>query len=199
MKDLNTRFTLIQRIKSDDDDTSWEEFSEIYSPYLYVVIRNMSLSHHDTEDLLQQVLLKAWKGLQTFQYEPHKHKFRSWLHTITKNTVRSFVKRHSTKMSKAGDHAKQDEMIQLNNIEAAEVEEKMIEEWNNYIANLAFDNIKDKFKPQVMKSFEMTMDGLSGKEISDELGIPVNTVYVYKNRVQSALLKEVNRLDQDLG
>ena len=38
---MQTRLTLINRIKNKFDDQSWEEFSEIYRPYIAVIIRNM--------------------------------------------------------------------------------------------------------------------------------------------------------------
>ena len=199
MQSLNTRGTLIQRMQIDRDDQSWEEFYLIYSRYLYVVIRNMNINHHDCEDLLQQVLLKAWKGLPTFDYQPDKHRFRSWLYTITKNSVRSFVVKKSTQMSKAGDSADQDLKIYLSHIEEAEIDKIASREWENYIANLAFENIQSKFQPHVIKAFELCIEGLSCEEASTQLDIPVNTIHVYKKRVQAALFKEAMRRDHELG
>ena len=92
MTDL-TRQTLIQRLQHSPDERSWEEFSETYSSYITAILRGMNLSHHDIEDLKQQILLKVWKGLPNFKYEPHKHRFRSWLCTVTRNTARTWLTR----------------------------------------------------------------------------------------------------------
>ena len=60
---------------------------ETYTPYMRMIILNMGMRHHDTEDLVQSIILKAWKNLNSFEYKPDKAALRSWLKTITKNTV----------------------------------------------------------------------------------------------------------------
>ena len=70
--EYSTRQTLLQRLKNQQDDRSWEEFVFYYQRYIYAIISNMNLPHHDCEDLVQAVLLKAWKILPGFQYDPGK-------------------------------------------------------------------------------------------------------------------------------
>ena len=55
MSQLNTRLTLIQRISQSQDEESWEEFVHYYKRYLYVVVRNLNMNHHDTEEIIQTV------------------------------------------------------------------------------------------------------------------------------------------------
>ena len=55
---LSTRQTLLVRVQNQSDEKSWEEFAGYYRRYIYMVARNMRLSHHDAEDVLQRTLLK---------------------------------------------------------------------------------------------------------------------------------------------
>ncbi len=48
-------------------------------------------SRDDMDDLVQDVLVKLWKGLKT--YDKSKSKFRTWISLITKNTVNSFFRK----------------------------------------------------------------------------------------------------------
>jgi RNA polymerase sigma-70 factor (ECF subfamily) len=69
-----------------------EEFSEP----LYWMIRHMVLDHDDTNDILQNVFLKAWTNLSDFQY---KSKFSTWLYRIAVNESLDFIRKQKTTAS----------------------------------------------------------------------------------------------------
>ena len=64
-----TRATLIQRVQNQQDEQSWAEFVQVYRRYIYAIIRSMNISEHDTEDILQQVLINLWNSLPKMDYE----------------------------------------------------------------------------------------------------------------------------------
>jgi RNA polymerase sigma factor (sigma-70 family) len=194
MEDFLTRRTLIERIRDQQDEASWSDFVDAYSRYIYVVIRGMGVAHHDGEDIVQTVLLSAWKGLPTFRYEPDRHRFRSWLCTVTRNAVRNFLKR--------SNRAPQTE-LRIDDSRVAtslpEIEKIAEFEWETYIGNLAMAAVRKRFQPNVIAAFELFLKGLAGKDVAERMGIPLNTAHVYKKRVQNALTKEILRLDHELG
>ena len=57
----------------------------------------MNVSAEDAEDILQETLVKIWAGLPNFEYKPGKHRFRSWLCTVARNTLRNFVQKKANK------------------------------------------------------------------------------------------------------
>lgn len=61
-----------------------------YAPMLYSVIRRMLISHDDTDDVLQDTLIKVWENLPTFK---SKSKLSTWMYTIALNEARSFLRR----------------------------------------------------------------------------------------------------------
>ena len=67
-ENFNTRKTLIQNIKDQHDTKSWEDFVFYYNRYIYAIISNMNMRHHDAEDIVQRVLLKLWKKLPEFEF-----------------------------------------------------------------------------------------------------------------------------------
>jgi len=79
------------------------------------------------------------------------------------------------------------------------IEEIAVAEWQSYIGNLAMEEVRKRFQPQEIEAFELFRAGRPFNEVTDVIGLPVNTVGVYKKRVQNALTKEVGRLDYDLG
>ena len=92
MADLHTRETLLMRIRSKQDDLSWEEFTAAYERYIYLVIRGMNVGHHDAEDLVQSVMLAIWQKIPEFDYHPSRSKFRTWLCRITRNKVVDYIR-----------------------------------------------------------------------------------------------------------
>jgi len=147
MSELQTRKTLIEKIRDQHDERSWEDFVHYYSGYIYVIIRNMNLSHHETEDLMQQVLLKAWKGIPGMNYSPDKHRFRSWLCTVTKNTARTYLTKRS-KTEKIYDESGTD--VEEGAIMPA-IDDIAEQEWEIYIANLAMEEVRSRFQEGVIK------------------------------------------------
>ena len=194
---FDTRQTLIMRAQQ-RSEPAWEEFSGIYRRYVYVVIRSMGVAHEDTEDLVQEIMLKVWKALPDFEMGEGKPKFRTWLRTVTRNVVISFLrtrKRQSTGM---------DELVKLKNdqylasVRVSEVDEIAEKEWMNFISNLAFDRIKDHFTGNAIAVFQAGLDGESSQETAARLGIGVASVYPLRSRVKQRLLEEVKRLSSEL-
>lgn len=189
-----TRQTLIERLKDQYDEESWQTFAQIYQRYIYVVIRRMNINHSECEDLVQEVLFKIWNKLPDFQYSPNKAKFRTWLSLVIKNKVLNYLesqKSHMNKITKAAESP-------LKRVSEQEVDTIIQKEWENYITNMAMERIKESFPGQAIKVFEMTLEGLSIQEIASKLNIKENTVYKSKNRVKAKLINEIAHLRLEL-
>lgn len=59
-----------------------------YQKRLYWHIRRMVISHEDSDDVLQNTLIKAWKGLANFKEESQLY---SWLYRIATNETITFL------------------------------------------------------------------------------------------------------------
>jgi RNA polymerase sigma factor (sigma-70 family) len=163
-----------------------------------MIVLNMGLKHHDTEDLVQSIILKAWKGLPNFEYKPDRAALRSWLKTITKNTTLSFLKKKSTKESSL-DELSEKSQINHNPVTEAEISGWADREWEVYVANLAWGNVKDEFKDTVQKIFLMLSEGTAIETIAESLEVKENTVYQSRKRVKNRLYREIRRLNYELG
>ncbi|MDD7984898.1 RNA polymerase sigma factor [Lentisphaera marina] len=189
-----TRQTLIERLRDKHDEESWQTFTDIYQRYIYVVIRRMNVSHSETEDLVQEILFKVWNKLPEFNYNPDKARFRTWLSTVIKNRVVTYIRSaqsHANKIDKAS-------MEPVQAYSEHDMDEIMQKEWESYITNMAMNRIKQNFPGQAIEVFEMTLEGKSVSDIAQELGLKENSVYKSKNRVKARLIEEVKVLRQDL-
>src|ERR1700759_1233164 len=70
------------------DHLSDREFAEVVDPYrreLHAHCYRMLGSVYDSDDALQETLLRAWRGLERFQ---GRSSLRSWLYTTAPNVSR---------------------------------------------------------------------------------------------------------------
>lgn len=192
-KTYRTRQSLLMRLKDTHDESSWDEFVSIYKNYILAIIRNMKVNKHDAEDLLQSILLKLWRKLPTFEYDPGKGQFRYWLGRVTKNDVFKFCNK---KMRRNESSPEEDEELDT---EDPEVDKMIEKEWQNYIAEKAWDKISKKFGQKILDVFLCFAEGHTGPVVAEKMNMAENTAYVYKLRVQKALHKEMVRLEFDLG
>ena len=191
--------TLIEKISKTQDESSWQEFVRYYERYLYVVVRNMNIQHHDCEEIVQGVMLKVWDKLKEFQYHPSKGKFRYWLCAIARNAVIDFIRRQQSQQRRKDGLRQQEEISESGINTLPEVEEIAEREWQNYLANLALDKIRKEFKDTHVTCFLRFTEGIAVADIAKEVDLSENSVYVYKSRVQDSLIKEVKRLEQEIG
>ena len=76
-----------------DPKTQREGFAVMVSQYsesLYWKVRHIVLTHEDANDVLQNVFLKAWKNLETFQ---GKSSLSTWLYRIAVNESLDFLRK----------------------------------------------------------------------------------------------------------
>jgi len=191
---FHTRQTLLQRVKAQRDEKSWEEFVHYYRHYIYIICRRMNLGHHDAEEVVQLIIVKLWKKLPEFNYDS-RSRFRSWLCTVTGNAVRDFV-RGLQSMKRKHDNASVEQEYKVN---IPDIEKIAEEEWQNYISTLALEKVRQQYSPQVVEIFLKLNEGKSRTELAEEYQLPANTISVYKKRILHALCKEIRLLEDDLS
>lgn len=192
-----TRETLISRVQDQHDETSWEEFVHVYRRYIYAIIRSMNINEHDTEDILQQVLINLWNSLPKMDYSKI-NRFRSWLSTVTKNCVTDFIRKRTRDANRL-ERAGQDETLTyLSSIRLPDIDHIAEREWEIHLTNLALENIESLFSGKAIEVFRLTLKGLSVEQIATELDLKENSVYRLKNRVKDRLIQEIVHLRETL-
>jgi RNA polymerase sigma factor (sigma-70 family) len=188
---MRTRLTLIQRIKNRCDEHSWQEFVDIYRPYIAVVVRNMRVNEAEIDDHVQSVLLICWNKLPDLDYNPGKGKFRFWLSRIANFTVVNHIR-------KAGRRLELQENFEIPLTVPPEVEQMADHEWKVFISKLAWENVKTTLSENAIYSFDELMKGRKPAEIAVEIGVEENTVHAHKSRIEKKLFSEIQHLKQEL-
>ena len=198
-ENFHTSFTLLAKLRDQHDEKSWEEFTYFYKSYIQTLIKKDGVPNQDIEDLCQKVLIKLWKNLPEFDYQPHKCKFRSWMRVVVRNMVISYFRN----LGKRHRDLERSVLTQRNqNYEDSippDIDEKIDNEWKIHISQLAWNNIKNNFTGSVAECFQMFTKGIHIDEICRTLDIKKNSAYVFRQRALDKLTKEIRRLDDELS
>lgn len=82
-----------------DPVTKEQAFTGIVKKYqekLYWLIRRMVISHDDADDVLQNMFIKVWKGLENFREDSQLY---TWLYRIATNESLTFISQQKKRNS----------------------------------------------------------------------------------------------------
>lgn len=196
MKEDLTRITLIQKLQTDYNEDSWDEFINLYRGYVFVIIKRMNFSEEDCHDIMQTAFLKVWKNVEKFEHGGYNGQFRRWLATIARNTALRFIQKQKSESTKQKLFKITKQEVDLEAYTQPEIEALADKEWELYLSNTAWHNIKDDLNTNLQEVFNMSLEGIPLSQIAETLDLPKNTVSVYKRRVLNTLKKEIKRLEK---
>jgi RNA polymerase sigma-70 factor (ECF subfamily) len=81
---------LAQFSNSDTKEKGFTAIVRKYQEKLYWHIRRMVIEHADADDVLQNVFIKVWKGLENFREDSQLY---TWLYRIATNETLSFLEK----------------------------------------------------------------------------------------------------------
>ncbi|MGC2793702.1 MAG: sigma-70 family RNA polymerase sigma factor, partial [Candidatus Sulfotelmatobacter sp.] len=84
MEDVQVVAMLVRRCVA-GDAAAWEEIVQTYNRRIYNICYRFAGSSHDAEDLAQEVFIKIYRTLPT--YDSSKGAFVTWVTTITRNLL----------------------------------------------------------------------------------------------------------------
>ncbi|MEM9411368.1 MAG: sigma-70 family RNA polymerase sigma factor [Planctomycetota bacterium] len=187
--------SLLMRLRNPQDSTAWREFEELYSGIIRLYCRKRRLQPHDEDDVVQEVMNVISRAIKTFEYDPSKGRFRSWLGTVVANKINNHLGR------KTGDNlaASGEEAIHHSIGNCEDPDDGWIEVFSEQIFRKACSIVRPSVSNVTWACFEMTwIECMDANEAGQQLNIPVHSVYVNKSRVLKRLDREIKILAEDL-
>jgi len=184
-----TRQSLLLRAQTGDTD-AWEDLADLYRPLILGWLCHQGVPTRDLEDVSQDVLLSVVKHLPGFRHSGHRGVFRSWLRTIVcSRTVDYWRAIDAATLGRGGSGA----AVALQEI--ADPDSKLNRQWDEehdrYVLQCLLDLVEEEFEPLTMQAFRrLALDGVSGADAAQELGLSVAAVYVAKSRVLARIRQE---------
>ncbi len=173
---------IIRRLKSDDKSALDELFGHYY-PRLYQFSRSILKIENEIDDILQEVFVKIWLNRQKIG---NAETFNAYIFTITKNEVLNLIRK------RLRDQTFRDQLFLRSVAEEYQLENQLeFEEIKTRI-----DQIVVKLPKKRQQIFILSRtNGLSNKEISDQLNISEKTV---EDHITHAI-KQIKRSMKEMG
>lgn len=169
------------------DESAFESLVIEHQQKVYNICLRMTGNEQDAYDLSQESFLKAWKGLETFQFESA---FSTWLYRLTSNACLDFLRaqkrRPTTSLTTEDDDG---ETVQIDVEDAAPTpEQAVLAAEDREMLKAALDAIDDEARAIITLR---VIDGLSYEQIAAVLGIKEGTVKSRLSRAREKLKKKL--------
>lgn len=199
--EVNTRHSLISRLRDLEDKESWQDFFDTYWKLIYSVARKAGLNEQEAEEVVQETTMAVAKYIQDYQYDPKVCSFKSWLMHKTQwriiDQVRKrpphFVERFRT----ASDTSSTPLVERIADPETLELDSVWEKEWEKNLVDAAMQRVKRRIKPDHYQIFYLSaVRNLSARRVADTIGVNLAQVYLVRHRVGALIKKEVRLLEE---
>jgi len=146
------------------DEKAFSHIYNMYSRSLFSVITNLIKEREEAEDVLQEVFVKIWKNIDS--YDESKGRFYTWILNIARNS--SIDKLRSKGFNNSRKNLSSDNFVHL-------------QDSSNQLAHMidaiGIREFVKKLKPKCIQIINLLFfKGYTQQEASDELEIPLGTV-----------------------
>ena len=158
--------------------SDFERIYKLYYPKMFGFAKNYVLATEDAENIVQDVFLVLWEKKDELEIT---YTLTTYLFTLVKNRCLNFL-RHKLIEEEYNIQMKEELSFKLYALESLDYSYQSETELQEVVKR-ALDTLPERCREIFIKS---RIEGLKYKEISEELGISVNTV---ENQIVTALKK----------
>lgn len=180
-----TEIEIIGRIVS-GDKLLYEIIVRRFNPFLYKIGRSYNYNHEDTQDLMQETYIDAFKSLSRFE---QRSNFKTWLIRIMLNNCYRKKQKHSFKNEFANETMNENLRPMFSNSDN-DAQKEIHNRELGHIIERSFSKLPEDYR-MVFSLREIS--GLSIAETSSALEISEANVKVRLNRAKSMLRTEIER------
>jgi len=173
------------------DPVAFEELVERYQRLVFSIVYHYVGARGDVEDMAQEVFLKVYRSLDTFDTD---RPFKSWVSRITANTCLDQLRRSKKQKVKSFSDLSEEEEWRLESLysdfsQNGSVQESDIERLFGILSRLM-----DKLHPKDKMAFVLReLEGLSYPEISESMKTSEMAVRIRVSRARKKLQEDLTQ------
>lgn len=190
---LDTRWTLLERLRDPADQEAWREFNLKYRELILRYCRRRGLQEPDADDICQWVMLGLARAASGFRYDPRRGRFRSYLG----RAVGHAIARHVLPRESRGQALDPSFLEDLSTAGTEGTDATWEQEWMMHHYRLAMRTVRANFDAKSVGVFESLRDGESVASVALTCGLSMQAVHKIKQRVRNRLMELIDAQVRD--
>ena len=183
----NTSASLIERAGVAGEPDAWKTLVDLYTPLLHAWLTSAGLQPADRDDLTQRVLEVLVRQLPAFKHNGRPGAFRAWLRGITTNLLREFWRDRATVATES--------VLQQLSDPGGRLSVVWDEQHDRHVLHALLELVRPEFSEATWTAFRrVAVDHIPPRQVAEELGMSVNSVFVAKARVLARLRQRAGGL-----
>ena len=207
---LETRPSLLNRLKASDDSQSWHEFYRVYGGLIRFFAEKAGLTADEAEEVVQETAIGVARRLPNFMYDPKVCRFKTWLLNLVRWRIHDQMrKRRRGEPGAAADGAAahiQDHTASTATVEripdpnVPQLGAEWDSAWEKNLFSHALERVHGRIDERQFQIFDLyVVKGWPAADVAQTLEISIARVYLAKHRISALLKKEARMLDRQAG
>ena len=205
---IQTRPSLLNRLKTGDDTESWQEFYRIYGKLVRDFAIQAGLTSTEADEVVQETAIAMARHLPEYRYDPKVCRFKTWLLNQTSWRIKDQFKKRkkeTASMQNPSSGHGNDETARTATINrvpdpaAADLDAVFEKEWRKNLFAVAVERVQQKFSLKQFQIFDLlVLKEWPAADVARSLGVSLANVYVTRHRISGAVARETKRLEKQV-
>jgi RNA polymerase sigma-70 factor (ECF subfamily) len=175
----------LARASAGGSERAFEDLVRRHQRGVYALARRFTRNHEDADDVAQESLLRAWRGIAA--YDPSRP-FRPWLYRIVVNTALNHLR--AVRSRKEDELGEPDGLPAPPDSSGSDPER----EWSGEAAARAVHRAMARLRPEERAILHLRLrEEMNYRDMAGTLGVRIGTVMSRLSRARDALRRELAR------
>jgi RNA polymerase sigma-70 factor (ECF subfamily) len=200
---LQTRASLLSRLRDHEDKESWQTFFDLYWRLLYNVARRAGLDDPDAQDAVQDAVMAIAREIPQFHYDPERGTFKQWLFRILRRRIADHFRKLYRQPVRAGmsletleRSGEAADAILLRSGE--DLDDAWDQEWERSVLDAAIAQVRAEANPKHFQVFDYcVLKEWPVARVASTLGMNAALVYLARHRVSQAVKRAARRINEE--
>jgi len=197
---LQTRESLLSRLRDHEDKESWQTFFDLYWRLLYNVARRAGLDDPDAQDVVQDAVMAIAREIPQFHYDPQRGTFKQWLFRILRRRIADHFRKLYRQPARAGMSPETLERTGDANAVPPrggdDLDLAWDQEWERSVLDAAIAQVRAQANPKHFQVFDYcVLKEWPVARVASTLGMNAALVYLARHRVSQAVKRAARRID----
>jgi len=197
---LQTRRSLLSRLRDFEDRESWQTFFNLYWRLLYNVARRAGLDDVDAQDVVQDAVMAVAREIPQFRYDPERGSFKQWLFRILRRRVSDHFRKLYRQPAPAGispemleGTGEADAIVMRDGVSLSDAWDQ---EWQRSVLDAAIAQVRAQANPKHFQVFDYcVLKEWPVAKVASTLGMSAARVYLARHRVSHAVKSAARRIN----